>query len=816
MATDLNAVVHIKDENGNVNNIFPATKIANVEGLQSALNAKANSSDVTSGLAGKVDKVTGKGLSTNDYTTAEKNKLSGIEAQANKTVVDSALSSSSTNPVQNKVINTALGTKADSSTVTALAATVSGKADTSVVNSLTSRVSQNETDIATQTARIDEITTLPSGSTSGDAELIDGRVGADGTVYTNIGSAIRKQVDNIESLVAKREIINLTWNIGGLRLDGSVNPENTTRAYTSFVPRDKIKLIVPVANGYKLRIAYYYGSTFLNFSDWFEDASQAEIAENGTNIRLLVGYKNDRTITSTEDIANKIKLYSVQYGDGCYQFRNEISKLGVTALSNITDIGVYNATTPTAQTISDLPDGVTGPFILIVNKWYSANGPVIHAHQTLITTDNVTYTRWLSENNVFIDWKKSGEGALVYQGDITDKGFSTLAECSKIGVYSGRKVAAALPDAPKINAAFTLIVSHWFNGTSRDNISQILVTNGGTVFTRFLQRNGTVVFDWSSNNDSMRGLTVAVIGDSISTNGNDGENANVPEITITEEDVGVELSAYLTYYDVQNNLSLGGHTYTSSEIGTEVTFTPLQADIGKSIGVPNNYNPNATTVWWEVMKDELGCDVIPVCWSGSSITSHEQNTDTRKTSHAWHEAQIRKCGIRTPGTMNRTEPDAIIIYRGTNDFSHEPYALLTDGYPFDSLSNPVHNDDTVDGGYGYKEGLIKTISALRNRYKNAKIILCTLNIFKRVNTAYPVTNGNNSLPQYNQAIREVADYMGCGLIEFDKDGITYSNCYSEGYIVDSETIPTHPSNKGHKVMGLKAIADIKAYFSKMA
>ena len=28
----------------------------------------------------KVDKVTGKGLSTNDYTTAEKNKLSGLNA----------------------------------------------------------------------------------------------------------------------------------------------------------------------------------------------------------------------------------------------------------------------------------------------------------------------------------------------------------------------------------------------------------------------------------------------------------------------------------------------------------------------------------------------------------------------------------------------------------------------------------------------------------------------------------------------------------------------------------------------------------------
>lgn len=34
-------------------------------------------------LSGKVDKVDGKGLSTNDYTTAEKTKLAGIEAEAN-------------------------------------------------------------------------------------------------------------------------------------------------------------------------------------------------------------------------------------------------------------------------------------------------------------------------------------------------------------------------------------------------------------------------------------------------------------------------------------------------------------------------------------------------------------------------------------------------------------------------------------------------------------------------------------------------------------------------------------------------------------
>lgn len=58
--------------------------------------------------AHKVDKVSGKGLSTNDYTTTEKNKLAGIAEGANKTIVDSALSSTSTNPVQNKVVNTAI------------------------------------------------------------------------------------------------------------------------------------------------------------------------------------------------------------------------------------------------------------------------------------------------------------------------------------------------------------------------------------------------------------------------------------------------------------------------------------------------------------------------------------------------------------------------------------------------------------------------------------------------------------------------------------------------------------------------------------
>lgn len=61
-------------------------------------------------LGNKVDKVSGKGLSTNDFTTAYKTKLDGIATEANKTVVDSALSGTSTNPVQNKVVAERIGT----------------------------------------------------------------------------------------------------------------------------------------------------------------------------------------------------------------------------------------------------------------------------------------------------------------------------------------------------------------------------------------------------------------------------------------------------------------------------------------------------------------------------------------------------------------------------------------------------------------------------------------------------------------------------------------------------------------------------------
>lgn len=305
-------------------------------------------------------------------------------------------------------------------------------------------------------------------------------------------------------------------------------------------------------------------------------------------------------------------------------------------------------------------------------------------------------------------------------------------------------------------------------------------------------------------NNGLKGKVIAVIGDSISTQ----KNKNAAEITISEYDVGVELSAYPTIYDVQNGLTIGGHVFTSDEIGTEVSFTPVSDDVGKVIGLPVNYNTSVDKTWWEVVEEVFECTVIPVCWSGSSVSSHESSSNKYKCSYAWHESQIRKLGVRIEGSMERVSPDIVIIYRGCNDMTHAPYSKLTDGY-FDSVDWQYPTSDVVDGGYGFKEAMSLTIKAIRETYPNAQIMLATQNVFKRVNCShFPTNNGLYTLPQFNKAIREVANFFGCQTIDFDKDGITFENCYTEGYITDSSEIPTHPSTKGHYVMGLQAVKDL--------
>ena len=82
----------------------------------------------------KVDKVSGKQLSTEDYTSAEKTKLKGIADGATKVIVDSELKDS-TNAIQNKVVKAALDGKAANSVFSTTANGLVPKADTTAEKS---------------------------------------------------------------------------------------------------------------------------------------------------------------------------------------------------------------------------------------------------------------------------------------------------------------------------------------------------------------------------------------------------------------------------------------------------------------------------------------------------------------------------------------------------------------------------------------------------------------------------------------------------------------------------------------------------------
>ena len=86
-----------------------------------------------------------------------------------------------------------------------------------------------ETEQSVQSARMDTFTSLPEGSTSGNAELADIRVGADGTTYDTAGNAVRGQISELKSdltdLADGYAVLNLVKN-SYLETDGTITTYN--------------------------------------------------------------------------------------------------------------------------------------------------------------------------------------------------------------------------------------------------------------------------------------------------------------------------------------------------------------------------------------------------------------------------------------------------------------------------------------------------------------------------------------------------------------------------------------------------------------
>lgn len=98
-----------------------ATKITVDTALSSSSTNPVQNKVINSALSGKAGTSVATTNANGLMSAADKTKLNGIATGANKTIVDTTLSNSSTNPVQNKVIKTELDKKADNTALDAKA-----------------------------------------------------------------------------------------------------------------------------------------------------------------------------------------------------------------------------------------------------------------------------------------------------------------------------------------------------------------------------------------------------------------------------------------------------------------------------------------------------------------------------------------------------------------------------------------------------------------------------------------------------------------------------------------------------------------------
>lgn len=133
-------------------------------------------SKIKASLGGKVDAVSGKGLSTNDYTNAEKNKLSDIASGAQVNVIEAVKVNGTALTPSNKSVDVTVPTKvsqltndSEFQTSTQVNSIVTGKGyqTQSQVQSLINSAVGNITSI-----RYEKVTSLPATGSNGVIYLV--------------------------------------------------------------------------------------------------------------------------------------------------------------------------------------------------------------------------------------------------------------------------------------------------------------------------------------------------------------------------------------------------------------------------------------------------------------------------------------------------------------------------------------------------------------------------------------------------------------------------------------------------------------------
>lgn len=160
-------------------------------------------------------------------------------------------------------------------------------------------------------SRMDTFASLTDGSTTGDAELQDIRVAADGTIYPSAGDAVRGQVNVLQDQITyiEEENFNITapvWELGtASSSDGTLTP-STTNIRTNKIECESGTKIT-AKSGFLVMVFKYdpsSGAYLGTMGTWAEEY----ITDDKYVILILAKYSNSATITNISDVSDNIIL----------------------------------------------------------------------------------------------------------------------------------------------------------------------------------------------------------------------------------------------------------------------------------------------------------------------------------------------------------------------------------------------------------------------------------------------------------------------------------------------------------------------------
>ena len=186
--------------------------------------------------------------------------------------------------------------------------------------------------------RINSLTTLSTGSTTGDAELIDARIGADGRTYSNLGGANRNQFKNSNNLINNilEEVgtvidNNIAWELGTVLSNGYKADHAKAIRFVDFIYVSKGSIISLKQYGddsYKLGVTGFSKPVHSKDNVLFASGWQKEdyiIPQDGY-IKACIWYTNDVTDTSSSQAFNSI-MFTKEIKNDVSSLKNDVDVL---------------------------------------------------------------------------------------------------------------------------------------------------------------------------------------------------------------------------------------------------------------------------------------------------------------------------------------------------------------------------------------------------------------------------------------------------------------------------------------------------------